>query len=273
VVAVTEYPLVTCNLGFTYPRKTGTGNGQPVFSGVSLTVRNGEVLSVLGPNGAGKTTLLRCLGGLLVPTEGEITLNDKPLGSFSRRAIAREIAVVHQGEWPLFPFTVRNVVIMGRAPFLSFFSVPSSQDGRIALEALDTVGIGHLAERECTTLSGGEWQLVLIARALAQQPKILLLDEPTAHLDLGNQMKVLGVIHRLALSGLAVVITTHAPDQALLLDGTAALMDKGRLVAQGRPADILTPDLIRETYGVPVAIVHDETGQPVGIHHQRFKGK
>jgi len=267
---VTEHPLVTRNLGFTYPRKTTAGDGQPVFSGVSLTVRNGEVLSVLGPNGAGKTTLLKCLGSQLVPTEGEIALHDKPLGSFSRRVIAQEIAVVPQGEWPLFPFTVANIVVMGRAPFLPFFSVPSDQDEKIALGALETVGIGHLAERESTTLSGGEWQLVLIARALAQQPKILLLDEPTAHLDLGNQMKVLEVIHRLALSGIAVVITTHAPDQALLLDGTAALMDKGRIVAQGRPADILTPAIICETYGVSVAMVRDETGQPVGIRHQRF---
>jgi iron complex transport system ATP-binding protein len=271
VVAVTAYPLVTRNLGFTYPKKTGTGNGEPVFSGVSLTVRNGEVLSVLGPNGAGKTTLLKCLSSLLVPTEGEIILHDKPLGSFSRRAVAREIAAVPQGEWPLFPFTVLDIVIMGRAPFLSFFAVPSAGDEIIARDALETVGIGHLAGRECTTLSGGEWQLVLIARALAQQPKILLLDEPTAHLDLGNQMKVLEVIHRLALSGIAVVITTHAPDQALLLGGTAALMDKGRIIAQGRPADILTPDRICETYGVPVAMVYDEKGQPVGIRHPRFE--
>jgi ABC-type cobalamin/Fe3+-siderophores transport system ATPase subunit len=265
-----DSPLVTRNLAFRYPQKTGTGDGKPVFSGVSLTVRNGEVLSVLGPNGAGKTTLLKCLGGMLVPTYGDITLHNKPLGSFSRRAIAREIAVVPQGEWPLFPFTVRNIVVMGRAPFLPFFSVPSGQDENIACAALDTVGIGHLADRECTAISGGEWQLVLIARALAQQPKILLLDEPTAHLDLGNQLKVLHVIHLLAKSGLAVIITTHAPDQALLLDGTAALMNKGRIIAQGRPADILTPDLICETYGVTVAMVHDETGQPVGIRHPRF---
>ena len=265
-----DLPLVTRNLGFRYAGKKKGSEGHQVFSGVSLSVRSGEVLSVLGPNGAGKTTLLKCLANLLVPTEGEITLHDRSLHSFSRREIAREIAFVPQGEWPLFPFTVRDIVVMGRAPFLSFFSVPSGTDESIADEALETVGVAHLADRECTTLSGGEWQLVLVARALAQQPKILLLDEPTSHLDLGNQMRVLQVIHRLAVSGLAVVSTTHAPDHALLLGGTAALMNNGRITAGGTPAEILTPEIVRETYGVPVELVRDEEGMPAGFRHPRF---
>jgi len=264
------FPLVARDLGFMYQERAGKGTGHGVFSGVSLEVRSGEVLSILGPNGAGKTTLIKCLAGLLVPTEGEVALHDKPLHTFTRREISREIAFVPQGELPLFPYLVRDIVEMGRAPFLSFFAVPAETDEVIALQALEMVGIRHLAQRECTSLSGGEWQLVLIARALAQQPEILLLDEPTAHLDLGNQMRVLQVIHHLALSGLAVVCTTHAPDHALLLDGTAALMDKGRITALGKPADILTSARLRETYGVPVEIVNDEEGVPVGISHPRF---
>ena len=270
MVAVIPIPLSTREIGFRYPGKSGGGTGNPVFSSVSLGVGSGSVLSVLGPNGAGKTTLLRCLGGLLVPTEGEILLHGKPLASFTRREIAREIAIVPQGEYPLFPFTALAIVTMGRAPFHSFFSTPGEEDERVARSALETAGIGHLAGRECTTLSGGEWQLVLIARALAQQPKILLLDEPTAHLDLGNQMRVLGVIHDLAGAGLAIAMTTHAPDQALLLGGSAALMDRGRIVAQGRPADVLTPERIRKTYGVAVTVVEDDEGEPVGIRHRRF---
>ncbi|MCP1549674.1 MULTISPECIES: ABC transporter ATP-binding protein [Methylorubrum] len=226
-----------------------------VGSGVSLTLQGNEALCLLGPNGGGKTTLFKTMLGLLRPLAGRVLLDGIDLATLPRREIAKKIAYVPQAHAAFFPFTVREVVLMGRASRLPAFASPGPADHAAAERALLTLGIGHLGERIYTEISGGERQLALIARALAGEPRLLVMDEPTASLDFGNQARVLAQVRRLSQSGIAVVLSTHDPGHAFLCADRVALLHGGRLVALGPPSETVTPEHLRLLYGVEVAVV------------------
>jgi iron complex transport system ATP-binding protein len=218
-------------------RALGFGYGaKAVGRGVDLEVRPREVLCLLGPNGSGKTTLFKTMLGLLPPQAGEVRLDGSPLASLARADIARRVAYVPQAQAAHFPFSVIDMVVMGRTAHLGLFASPTGEDRRKATAALATLGIAGLAEAEYTRISGGQRQLALIARALVQEAPAIVMDEPTASLDFGNQVLVLAEIRTLAASGLAIVLSTHDPDHAFSVASRVALLDGGRLVAQGRPA-------------------------------------
>jgi iron complex transport system ATP-binding protein len=235
------------DLAFGYGTRT-------VGSGVTLTLRQGEVLALLGTNGAGKTTLFKTMLGLLPPQRGSILLDGVPLASLSRADRARKIAYVPQAHAALFPFTVLDVVLMGRAAQVAPFSAPGRNDRQIAEAALERLGMTHLSGRAYTDISGGERQMVLIARALAQEPKVLVMDEPTASLDYGNQMRVLSHSRKLAADGMAIVLSTHNPDHVFMVADRVALLHLGALAGLGAPADILTPQRVKQLYDIDVVM-------------------
>jgi iron complex transport system ATP-binding protein len=239
---------------------------RPIFEGLDLELGEGEILSLLGPNGCGKTTLLRCVAGLLPLQTGEILLDGKNLTTLDETRRAQIMGFVFQEHTVLFPYSVLEVVRMGRAPHLGLFSVPSARDTYIARQALETVGLQILAQERYTQISGGERQLVLVARALAREPQVLLLDEPTSHLDFGNQMLVLETVRRLAGErGLAVLMATHAPDHALFVADRVALMKSGGFLAVGTPGDVMTEDNLRTIYRIDVrmVVVAGDDGTPL----------
>lgn len=225
-----------------------------VGSDLTLSLMTGEVLALLGPNGAGKTTLFKTMLGLLPVKAGEILLDGKPLSSWPRRERAARIAYVPQAHAALFPFSVLDVVLMGRAAHIALFAMPSRHDRQVAVSALESLGMSGLASKPYTEISGGERQLVLIARALAQEPEILVMDEPSASLDYGNQMRVLAHIRALARKGLSIVLSTHNPDHAFLAADRVALLNGGKLAALGPPAEVLTPKALKELYDIDVVI-------------------
>ncbi|MCW5720549.1 MAG: ABC transporter ATP-binding protein [Devosia sp.] len=225
----------------------------PIVSDVTLDIAEG-VTCLLGPNGAGKTTLFKSMLGLLPYASGKMRLLDRPLSEWRRKDLAQTMGYVPQAHAALFPFSVLEVVLMGRTPHLASYRSPSGADEDIARQSLDRLGLLGLADRAYTELSGGERQLVLIARALAQKPRILIMDEPTASLDYGNQMRVLDQVRALADDGMTVLLSTHHPDHALRIGDAVALIFNGRLHAHGTPRDVLTADMMRMVYGVDVVI-------------------
>lgn len=229
--------------------------GKSVIRGLSLTLEPGEILCLLGPNGSGKTTLFRAVLGLLKLERGQIIVGGRDTRDMPRGSLARMMGYVPQTHSPPFPFRVLDVVLMGRTARLGVFSAPSNGDIAVSLQVLESLNISNLAERAYTELSGGERQLVLMARALAQEPRILVMDEPTSSLDLTNQVMVLSHIRKLAMSGLSIMMTTHFPDHAFLCATRVALMHKGELVDTGRPAEVITESNLRSVYGVHARIV------------------
>jgi iron complex transport system ATP-binding protein len=248
------------DLCFHYPK-----NPRPAISGISLHISPGKLLYLIGPNGSGKSTLLRCIGGLLSPASGAVKVGGTPVSSISRKSRARLMGFVPQQEIPVFAFTVRDVVVTGRISHHGIFGVPSSEDYSMAEEAIHDVGISHLSDRLCTEISGGEWQLVMIARALAQDPRILLLDEPTSHLDLANQMKVITVIHNLVKRGYTCILVSHNPDQVFLIEGSVAVMKEGTIAYSGLPSEVITAGIMQEMYGIQVLVAGRDNGLERGI--------
>lgn len=242
---------------------TGGYGSKTVVDDVSFTLHPGEVVCLLGANGCGKTTLFKIILRLLRPRRGCVRLGEEDVAHWPRQRLARSFGYVPQMHIPPFAFEVRDIVLMARAAHLPHFSSPGKEDRRIADEALDSLGILNLASARYTEISGGERQLVLIARALAQQAQWLILDEPAANLDLGNQIKVFRAIGELAKSGLGVLMTTHVPDHAFLYASRVVLMSEGRVLAVDTPAMALTEPLLEKAYGVPVRVV--EIGGQRGI--------
>lgn len=226
-----------------------------VGRGVSLALAAGEVVCLLGPNGGGKSTLFRTLLGLLPAQGGEVLLGGDPISMLPRTTVARRVSYVPQAHAGYFPFAVRDVVLMGRTAHLPAFGTPSKHDAGIAYAALERVGLAHLADHDYTRISGGERQLALIARALAQEAPLVVMDEPTASLDFGNQARVLDEVRALARSGTGVMLATHDPDQAFLVADRVALLAGGRLVADAPPAEAITPSSLREVYGIDAEII------------------
>lgn len=222
----------------------------------SLSVGSGEVLTLLGPNGSGKTTLLKCINALLKPSSGSIEVCGREILSYTRSELSRAIGYVPQSHTPSFPFSVLEVVLMGRVSYLSIFQQPSKADYRKAEEALSIVGISSMRDRAYTNISGGERQLVLIARAIAQEPKLLLLDEPTAHLDFRNQVTTLETVRRLSRErGIGVVMSLHDPNHALMYSDRIALMRGGEILHKGAPWEVVNEKTIEEVYGLPVEMI------------------
>jgi iron complex transport system ATP-binding protein len=229
---------------------------------VSLSVVAGEMLAVVGPNGSGKSTLLRAASGVLVPLAGRVLVAGHDVQRYSRRDLARLTAVVPQDTLVEFPFSVEELVLMGRTPHLGRFGFPARRDLDIAREAMLRVGVGHLARRALHELSGGERQRVIVARALVQEPKLLLLDEPTAHLDIRHQVEIYDLMVELnAEGGLTIVSVLHDLNLAAMYFPRVALLSDGQLYAVGSTAEVLTYSTIRAVYGTEVYVApNDVTG-------------
>lgn len=229
-------------------------NKMPIYEEINFTVHPGSIVCIMGRNGIGKTTLLKTILGSLNILNGSITLNGKDILSYSNKERAQQIGYVPQSHVPPFPYSVRDVVVMGRTPHLSIFSVPGDADYSQADEILKKIGIEYLKEKIYTEISGGERQLVIIARALIQNPKILIMDEPTASLDYGNQIKIINTIKAFAKEKISVIMTTHHPEQAFECADLVVAMTENKVISTGLPAEVLTEELIEEIYGVKVTI-------------------
>lgn len=229
-------------------------DSRKVIDGLSLTYESPDVLCILGHNGTGKSTLLQCLIGDYRPRSGSVEIDGRPVDSFPARELARKIGYIPQTHVPSFDFPVIDVVTMGRTSLMGRFSTPAAEDVERAEEKLRYLHIEHLRNKPYTAISGGERQLVMIASALAQEPEALVLDEPTAHLDFGNQYRFVQLVEQLRESGMGVIMTTHFPDHALALNGTTAVLDKGGLAAFGEAREVVTDDRLSELYGIEVHV-------------------
>ncbi|MDH1252861.1 ABC transporter ATP-binding protein [Comamonas thiooxydans] len=233
-----------------------TGHGRSVVSeSVDLSIATGEVLCLLGPNGCGKTTLFRTVLGLLPPLAGRVLVEGQPVQHWPRAEFARRVGYVPQAQAGVFAFEALDMVLMGRAARLPLLARPSGADRAMALACMERLQISHLAARRYTELSGGERQLVLIARALAQEPALLVMDEPTASLDFGNQIRVLEQIEALSAQGMAMLLSTHQPEHGLRVASRIALLGHGRLLGVGEPRALATPAALAELYGVSEAAI------------------
>jgi iron complex transport system ATP-binding protein len=228
---------------------------------VSLTVEAGCIVYLLGRNGSGKTTLMRCLSGALRPQQGQVWVGGAPLFRLSAAERARRVGLIPQTYSIPFAYTVRQLVLMGRAPHLGLFGVPRARDVAIAEDALAEVGLADFADRPFSQLSGGQQQLVMIARGLAQQCRVLLMDEPDAHLDLNNQQRVMETVTRLARQGMSFVVASHVPNNALVYAHEVLLLKQGEVLASGSPAHVLTEPLLTAAYDLAVEVVRDVDGK------------
>lgn len=229
-----------------------------VLDEVSLQLDKGDVLCVLGPNGAGKTTLLNCMAGLLKPDAGNVEICGKNIADMKAKEIANIVGYVPQMHSPAFDYTVLDFVVMGCAPKTGTFSRPGKEEEAMCMDILRSMGIDDLAAKSYLDISGGERQQVLIARAIAQKPKAILFDEPTAHLDFGNQHRVLNRIKQMAEEGFSIIITTHNPDHALLLGDKAAVVDRHGKISQGNVEDIITEERLRDVYDIDLHLEYVE---------------
>lgn len=245
--------IVVKNLDFCY------GKNQ-VLSQVDFRARDHQLLSILGPNGVGKTTLFRCMLGLLKDYQGQILLEGIDIKTLGAAEMAKLIAYVPQFHYPAFNYSVFEMVLMGTSARVSVIASPGKKQKRLASAALERLGIEHLKDRGFTMISGGERQLVLLARALAQEAKILVMDEPTSSLDFGHQIRVLTRIKSLAGEGYTIIQSTHNPDQTFMFSDMVLTLKNGRVLAWGAPADVFTEDLIHNLYGMEVkmeSLYHD----------------
>ncbi len=252
--------------------KFGYTLGKTVLHDISLACSSGEVIYVLGRNGSGKTTLLSCLAGILRPENGKILVNGENLHQLSHAERARRISLIPQIHTPTFSYTVEEMVMMGRAPHLGWLGSPSRKDRTIVEDVMAQVGIYELRGRPYTEISGGEQQLTLIAMGLAQQCPILLMDEPTAHLDLSNQHRVLEIVQQLSDQGLSFIISSHSPNNALAYADRVLMLTGGWVTASGKPEDTLTSTLLSSVYGVQTEVLYENQGEretPIAVITQR----
>jgi iron complex transport system ATP-binding protein len=226
-----------------------------VLNGVSFDAKSGMLTAILGPNGSGKTTLFKCISGSWTPQRGDVVFQGRSIKGSPSKKIAQIISVVPQEHEPPFPYSVLEAVTMGRAAHLGMFSTPSRKDYFKSSEAIEQVGIGHLKNRPYTEISGGERQLVLIARALAQEAPVMLLDEPTTHLDFKNQVLVLSKVKEIArLKSVAALMTIHDPNLVTLFSDRVVMINNGCVVAQGTPHEVITEENLSSLYGIAVVV-------------------
>jgi len=246
------------NISFKYKEKN-------ILEGVDLQIHQGDIISLLGPNGSGKSTLIKVLLGLLKPQRGTVFLEGKPILAYPQKAFAKKVAYVPQSSYLPFSYTVLEVVIMGRIAHQSIFSHYTQKDEKIAKDTLELLGIAMLENLVYNELSGGQKQLVLIARALAQEAKILIMDEPVSGLDYGNQLRLLEQIQYLATKGYTFLKSTHYPDHALLISNKVMLMKEGKIIADGDTLSVINEQSIKTLYGVDVTISHAFQNQHICI--------
>lgn len=237
------------DLWFSYDRR------RDVLKNINLSVHKGEIVALLGPNGSGKTTLLKCLNLLLEPKSGNVYLNSVNIAAMRRADIAKIVSYVPQDHKTTFPYTVADVVLLGRAPHIGVFSMPKKEDLLLSQKLLAAFGIGHLSERLYTEISGGERKLCFIARSLVSSPEVLIMDEPTAYLDIRHQTEVLNHVKQLARSGITVLMTLHDPNLATLIADRVVLLKDGEIIKEGRPAEVINAQIIKNTYDCEVLSV------------------
>ncbi len=240
--------VVAENIWFSY-----RGNGY-VLKNISFSIEHGEIVALLGPNGSGKTTLLKIINGLLKPSRGRISVYGMDPQRAGRRVLARTIAWLPQEPTTPFPYTVLEYVLMGRAPYVPMLGTPGEKDVERAMDVLRELGLDGYADKPITELSGGEKQLVVLARALAQEPRMLLLDEPTSHLDIGHRALVYRIIKRLR-GRLTILFTTHDPNEAMYLADKTLLLNGGEVKAFGETKQIVTGEMLSRIYGVEITVV------------------
>lgn len=238
-------------MSFTYPN-----GSHPVLDDVSFSLEQGQVLTILGKNGSGKSTLLNCMLNLLTPQQGELLLDGRDVSRMNAKEIASKVSYVQQMNQITFDYSVFQYVQMGRAHTLALFGKPSKEDDRITWKALETLGILSLADQPFTELSGGEQQKAAIARALTQEPKVIIFDEPTAHLDIANEHQILHLVLTMSKNGYTVIMTTHNPEHALLLNGLTILLGKDGKLVVGDSEDVVTEARLSEVYGVGMRLVY-----------------
>ena len=238
------------NGDFAYAREVA------LLEDISFNIGKGEILTILGPNGVGKTTLLKCATSLLKWERGTTFIDSIPLDELKTNEVWKKIGYVPQFGGGVFSYTVLDMVLMGRAPYLGIFSLPSEHDIKIARESLEMVGISHLEKKSCMEISGGEKQLVMIARALTSEPKIMILDEPESHLDFKNQLLILEILKKIAREkGISCIINTHFPSHALQLSDKTLMLGKGKKFIFGKTREVITETNLRDYFGVNVKIV------------------
>jgi iron complex transport system ATP-binding protein len=247
---VSDPILAFQGINFAYPSQE-----REALSRLSLDIPDGSIMAVLGPNGAGKTTLLHVAAGWLKPPQGRVLLAGKALAAYTRREISQWMSLVPQSERIPFEYSLLDYALFGRTPYLRPLDMPGETDRQVALLALAQVGLEGLAARSINSLSGGERQLAMLARALAQQPRLLLLDEPTAHLDLSNKGRLISLLRRLSAEGVTILLTTHEPEVAAMIATHLVLMRKGQVLQAGPLADVLTAPNLSACYGVPVEVL------------------
>ncbi|MGI6032764.1 MAG: ABC transporter ATP-binding protein [Coriobacteriales bacterium] len=233
----------------------GYVKGRPVQQNVNFSVESGEVCCVLGPNGCGKSTMFKSVLGLIPLQSGKVTVDGEDISTWTPSHMAEVMAYVSQSHQPPFPYQVKDVVLLGRINKVGYLGQPTDEDYQIADQAMVDMGVYDLRDEVYTDISGGELQLVMIARALAQEPDMLVLDEPTAALDYGNVVRVIDKVRSLAERGYAVVMTTHSPDHAFMCNSTVVLLQKENPMKFGRAVDVITERNMRQAYGVNVKIV------------------
>lgn len=235
------------NLCFSYGERQ-------VLKDISFSAEYGSFLSVLGPNGVGKSTLFRCMLGLLTPSSGNVNIDGDNISTMSAAQLSKHIAYIPQSHNPVFNFSVLDMVLMGTTAQLGQFSSPGKAQQDLAESAMERLGILHLKDRSYGNISGGERQLTLIARAIAQSAKILVMDEPSASLDFGNRIRVMQTVRNLTKDGYAVIQSTHDPDQAYMYSDMVLAMYDGRILAWGTPQDTINNNVISTLYGVDVEV-------------------
>ena len=236
-------------LSFSYKKNV------PVLHDVSFSLQSGQFICLLGPNGVGKSTLFKCMLGLLRGYDGEIIIDGENIRSLTQKQLSRKVAYIPQSTAPVFNYTVSDIVLMGTTSLTGGFSSPGTREAAFVDSALETLHIEHLRDRMFMNISGGERQLVLIARALAQQANILFMDEPTANLDYGNQIRVLEQVHRLSRQGFTVIQSTHNPEQAFMFADEVLAVKNGMIAAHGAPNEVMDAGLIRSLYGIEAEVL------------------
>ena len=248
----------TTDLVIKYPEQS-----RPALNGVNMSVPSGSFYAVLGPNGSGKSTLMKGLLGVVRADQGRALIAERNIRKWDRKALARSIGVVSQSETVSFPITVREMVGMGRYPHLGPLEGESSKDQVAVHEALEVCDVTHLINRDLSTLSGGELQRVRIARALAQEPMALILDEPTSSLDIKHEMEILELLKQSVASGLTVILTTHGLDLAARFSDRMLLLSEGQVAVEGTPDEVVNEEALAEVYGWPVKVEWEATtGSP-----------
>lgn len=256
------YTVQLAQINFCYPNATQAENlTHPILYNITFDCCQGEIIAILGKNGAGKSTLLRCISGVFHPTTGKILIHGIDINKMSAQQLAQQVSILHSEPTTIFAYTVLEMVVMGRTPHLCWWEQVSEKDLTIAKQSLDTLQIGHLAERKVEELSSGERQMILLARTLCQSSSIILLDEPNAHLDLCNQWRLLQIIKKLAYSKKWTVLAVlHHPELAYWFADRIIILENGSIIADGKPLDTITSKNLSRAYGFSLSVEYPTPG-------------